>query len=320
MTQLNGNYYIVAGATTNTYTLTDLNGNAIDTTAFTAYVSGGTAQRVYTLTTPYIASDLGTLKFAQNVQSLILCHANYLPAVLTINTANSWTLNNINFGATIATPTNQAFATNLPGGSFYYGYVITAVDINGQESIPTSPVGTGGYDWIGNTVGTNTLTWTATPGAQSYNIYKALAATAAIVVGANFGFIANVTGTSFQESYPGINADFSQSPPVAQNPFQGAGVVSYTVTASGTYTVVPGVNVAAAPGGGYTATAYAVLGLIGTPTISSGGAAHAVNDILTGPNGIVLKVTSVGGGGVVTGILVVNPGSISAGSTPSNPL
>ena len=34
MTQLNGNYYIIAGATTNTFTLTDLNGHAINTTAF----------------------------------------------------------------------------------------------------------------------------------------------------------------------------------------------------------------------------------------------------------------------------------------------
>ena len=58
MTQLNGNYYIVAGKTTNTYELTDLNGNLIDTTTFGAYTSGGQAQRVYTITTPYNASDL----------------------------------------------------------------------------------------------------------------------------------------------------------------------------------------------------------------------------------------------------------------------
>ena len=54
----NGNYYIVAGKTTNTYELTDLNGNLIDTTTFGAYTSGGQAQRVYTLSTPYNASDL----------------------------------------------------------------------------------------------------------------------------------------------------------------------------------------------------------------------------------------------------------------------
>jgi hypothetical protein len=41
MTELNGNFYIVAGATINTFTLTDTDGVAIDGSAYTAYVSGG---------------------------------------------------------------------------------------------------------------------------------------------------------------------------------------------------------------------------------------------------------------------------------------
>ena len=43
MIELNGRNYRVAGATTNTFTLTNLFGDAIDTTGFTAYTSGGTA-------------------------------------------------------------------------------------------------------------------------------------------------------------------------------------------------------------------------------------------------------------------------------------
>lgn len=41
MTELNGNFYIVAGATTNTFSLTDTDGVAIDGSAFTVYTSGG---------------------------------------------------------------------------------------------------------------------------------------------------------------------------------------------------------------------------------------------------------------------------------------
>jgi len=41
MTQVNGNYYTVAGAAANTFQLTDLNGVNVNTTAFTAYASGG---------------------------------------------------------------------------------------------------------------------------------------------------------------------------------------------------------------------------------------------------------------------------------------
>ena len=41
MTELNGNFYIVAGATTNTFSLTDTDGVDIDGSAYTAYTSGG---------------------------------------------------------------------------------------------------------------------------------------------------------------------------------------------------------------------------------------------------------------------------------------
>src|SRR6266705_1531634 len=37
MTQVNGNYYIIAGAATNTYQLHDLNGNPIDSTTYGTY-------------------------------------------------------------------------------------------------------------------------------------------------------------------------------------------------------------------------------------------------------------------------------------------
>lgn len=44
MIELNGDTYFVAGKTTDTFTLTDLDGTAIDTTNFTTYTSGGYAQ------------------------------------------------------------------------------------------------------------------------------------------------------------------------------------------------------------------------------------------------------------------------------------
>lgn len=41
MTELNSNSYLVANSATNTFTLTDLQGNAINTTSFETYISGG---------------------------------------------------------------------------------------------------------------------------------------------------------------------------------------------------------------------------------------------------------------------------------------
>src|SRR6266849_1431859 len=77
MTQVNGNYYIVAGAAANTFQLNDLFGNPVNSTTYTAYTSGGTAARVYTITSPYQAAELAKLKFVQNVNQMYICHPNY---------------------------------------------------------------------------------------------------------------------------------------------------------------------------------------------------------------------------------------------------
>src|ERR1700729_1114862 len=96
-------YYIVQGVTANTFTLTDLFGNAINTNPFTLPAN---AQRVYTiLTSPYQAGDLQQIKFCQNVNQLYLCRPNYPPQVLTLTSATNWALTAINFAPTIATPT-----------------------------------------------------------------------------------------------------------------------------------------------------------------------------------------------------------------------
>ena len=66
MTQLNDRNYRVANATANTFTLVDLFGAAINTTAFTAFTAGGTADKVYQITTPYAEADLFSLRYAQS--------------------------------------------------------------------------------------------------------------------------------------------------------------------------------------------------------------------------------------------------------------
>ena len=58
MTQLNGRNFKVANATTNTFSLQYMDGTAVNSSAFSAYASGGTAARVYTLSTPYVEADL----------------------------------------------------------------------------------------------------------------------------------------------------------------------------------------------------------------------------------------------------------------------
>ncbi len=340
MTQLNGNYYIAVKTGANTYTLTDLNGVAIDTTAFGAYVSGGKAQRVYTITTPYATTDLFPnpatgnpgLKFVQNVTQLIITHPSYPPATLTINSVTSWTIATISFGSTIPTPSAPGIGTTSGGGGGWnYAYVVTAVDVNGQESGPSLPGIRSNLNYIGTTAMTNDVNISAVSGAVSYNVYKALPAlTTAIPAGALYGFIGNITGLVMLDAYPGIVPDFAQTPPVPQNPFLGNGVQSYTVTATGGYTTVPTV-VVAAPSSGSQATAIASLTVITVGGITHGGGSVDITStadpngaLLTFSNGVVFAITSTsnvfGNQWTVNSLSLQSVGAITSGSTPTNPI
>ena len=91
MTELNGRNYRVANATTNTFTLTNLFGDAIDTTGFTAYTSGGTATEIYNIATPYAVADLPALRFVQSADTMFIVHPSYAIRTLTRSADNNWT-------------------------------------------------------------------------------------------------------------------------------------------------------------------------------------------------------------------------------------
>ena len=93
MTELNGNSYLVVYIGANTFSLTDRDGNAINTSAFTAYSSGGVANKIYEITTPYSASlDLFKLKVTQNADTMYIVHPYYEPRKLTRTGHTAWTL------------------------------------------------------------------------------------------------------------------------------------------------------------------------------------------------------------------------------------
>lgn len=289
----------------------------------------------YTISTPYDWGDLPLLKFVQNVSSLIICHPNYPPAVLTILAANNWTLSTINFGPTQVAPGAIGGASNLAAGTWTYGYLVTAVDIDGHESVPSPPVVLATLADIVSTNGTNTVSWGTVSGAASYNVYKTFPVfNTAIVAGAPYGFIGNTTGLSFTDTTPGITPDFSQTPPIPQNPVVGGSVISLLLTLDAAYTVVPSIVLGAAPAGGYQATAYASLGALSAAVANPATNVIVGGDGVTGPNGqtltfsngvvatITTSVQIAGNAWRVTGISLANRGSVvGAGTaTPTNPV
>jgi len=312
-------YYIVQNATVNTFTLTDLFGNAINTNPFTFPAS---AQRIYTIASPYASADLRLIKFAQNVNELILCHPDYEPHVLTLISATNWSILPITFGTTATAPGSLTASTSLAAGSVFYSYQITSIDANGQESIAATYPGPTALQDIRAVAGTITLSWAAVAGAVSYNVYKAnVNYNGVVVAGAIHGYIGACTGVSFTDD--NIAPDFSTTPPVARNPFEGSGVSSVTVTAAGTYTSVPTVTFTGAAST-IAASATVVLQVNAIPTVAAGGAGYAPDDSVSFTNGVVLIVDTVSAGAVTAW---KNPlagfgsvGSVTSGSTPANSL
>src|SRR5215469_6804780 len=127
-----GNAYYIVTVAGNTFSVSDLFGNTLVTP------TGSIVQRIYTIASPYAATDLFPnpitgnpgIKFNQNVTSMIITHQSYPVQVLTINSAANWTLTTANFGATIATPATPSFSTTLAvlASGWQYAYTVTAVD------------------------------------------------------------------------------------------------------------------------------------------------------------------------------------------------
>jgi len=97
MTQVNGKRFTVASVATNTFQLKDIDGANVNTTSYTAYSSGGIANRVYTLTTTYLTADLPQLKFAQSADVMYICHPDYSVKKLSRTGHTSWTITEVDF-------------------------------------------------------------------------------------------------------------------------------------------------------------------------------------------------------------------------------
>lgn len=228
MTEVNGETYVVAGATATTVQLQDVYGNNIDSSAFGVYINGGTAAKLFTLATPWNEQDLTYLKETQSVDVMSICCVNqktgvdYQPYDLARITDNYWTLTAMVPAPTVLPPA-VASATPSAEGAVDYQYEVTAVNPDdGTESVASPIANSPASVNIASTAGSITVTWTAVAGVGSYNIYKAEPAVGtAVPAGSLFGFLGTSLGTSFVDS--NIVSDFAQVPPVFKNPFVGSG-------------------------------------------------------------------------------------------------
>lgn len=205
---LDNRVFTVANVATNTFTLVDLWGDAVDTSAYTAYTSGGTFSRLYQLTMPYDHTEVFDVGYAQTADTMNLAHLSYAPRKLTRTGHASWTVASITFGPTLAAPTGQSVSATVGSGATTYSYKITAIDEDtGEESLPSSVAST--TNDLTTSGNYNTVSWSAVTGAERYIIYKA--------DNGVYGLIGGTTGLSFIDD--NILPDLGDTPPASRNPF-----------------------------------------------------------------------------------------------------
>jgi hypothetical protein len=92
MTEVNNREFTVANKTTNTFELSGINSSA-----FTAYSSGGTSGKIVEVTTTYSVTEIFEINFAQSADVLFIAHKSHEPAKLTRTSTTSFTLTDIDF-------------------------------------------------------------------------------------------------------------------------------------------------------------------------------------------------------------------------------
>lgn len=261
MTEVNSRIFEVSNSTTHTFELKDVHGDDFDTSGLTAYDSGGTVQRVYTISNPYTHTDLERLKAYQIRDVLRLTHPDYPIKNLTRSDHTSWSIANETIGNPSTRPTVSSHSVGTAGTAGVL-FCVTAVFADGSESLRSD------YYYVDDTndysvsAGFVTIVWGAVTGAVSYRVYRS------IIVNANtelnnsmtFGYVGAAVGPQFTDN--NLIPDFAQAPPASYNPFAIGPVTGITITAGGSSYASATTSVSASGGGG--------SGFIGLPIIVGG--------------------------------------------------
>jgi hypothetical protein len=184
--------------------------------------------RLYRVGSPFNGAELQEVDVEQSADTMYFAHLNHAPTRLVRAGHTDWTFSSIDFTPTLAAPTGLG-VTPVVGNSVTSGdshfpqdasYVVTAIDdISGQESRASTA------QTVSNDLtlkkNYNFLGWSAVAGASRYRVYKADNTQ-------EYGYIGVTTSASFTDD--NIGPDYSDGPPVGNNPFPGSDDYPSTVT------------------------------------------------------------------------------------------
>ena len=139
MTRLNGRRFTVASSTTNTFALTGENSSNYD-----AYSSGGTASKVYEISTTFTEAMLYDLQFTQSADVMYIVQESIPPRKLSRTGHTSWTLADVAFTNGPYLDVNTTTTTLTPSSASTGSRNITASAVTGIND---------GQGWLTSDVG-----------------------------------------------------------------------------------------------------------------------------------------------------------------------
>lgn len=185
-----------------------MDGTAVDSTLFDAYVSGGTIEAVYTKDTTFADDEIFNIGYAQSADVMTLTHNEHAVQELSRVGAANWTLADVTFAPVIDAPVATTITESSAQAGKNYYYVITAVAEDGlEESLPSNELTINSDLSVSNQ--TITVNWNTVSGAIRYNVYKD--------DNGLFGYIGATEELTFKDN--NITPDVSLVPPRANNPF-----------------------------------------------------------------------------------------------------
>jgi len=227
---LDNQRFIVKNPTANTFEIYWLRDNTpVNSLLYftVALGAGGTAASIFEMSHGYDSTEITELRFVQSADIMTIVHPNHDPAELQRTDHNAWTLVDVDYTTVLSAPSISSIVdsgTTETTHQKVYEYVVTAVDADGNESLPSTASVTASIVAL-DVTRKNTITVGAVTGATSYNFYKAESEGSGV-----YGYIGSSETTNFKDY--NIAPNVSDSPPVDRLPFGTVGDASTTTKPS----------------------------------------------------------------------------------------
>ena len=170
------------------------------------------------IVTPYTSAEISRIQITQNADTVTICHPNHDPMNLGRISEISWPLAAISYASIVPAPVQGVPITVGAGAGTNnktYTYAITAVDIDGRESL-ISNVRSLTTPSLTTTAGIQ-LSWAAAAGAVYYRIYKDPS-----VATGTYGWIGETAAPNLTFDDYNIAPITSDAPPEDRQPFAAA--------------------------------------------------------------------------------------------------